>query len=238
MTKTLEGIVVAASHKWTLQSLVEQFRALCDRVSVYVDLDSGEAAEIVKLIGGDKNGAKEIAITGIHVGGYIEQVLPEVYRNVSCDWAVRLDDDEMLSEQLADRLVDLRQGLLDGDMADFYRTPRAHVTDWLANEYVKTGRIDGGPNADWWPNIQLRVFKRGHVVHRGKVHEGPEGIGVGGVLHAPILHFNLCKPREDRVALSQRYRVIGGEGETRGDTALYEDYDVEVKANPYGVWKP
>lgn len=244
MSQTLEGIVVSAYPQWTLLPLLNQLNALCDKVTLIADMDSPHMQAIARVA--DEAGIEEVR--GMFVGGYIENVLPELYRAAECDWVIRLDDDELLSKVLAHEIPTLLNGGKPANLdvqtysaappIDYYHIARAHVVGMEPMMYVREGFVRGGPQADWWPNLQLRLFRRGHCKHAGALHEGPEGVGVGTRLYAPIIHTNTLKPLEERERVCLKYRAAGGDFETRGDTALWERYGCIPQPCPYPVWEP
>ncbi len=225
---TLEGLVITSTPQWTLGRLIEQYQVLCDVVRVVVDMDAEDAN--LCMAAARRHG---IEPRKTKTGGYLETVLSHIYASTTCGWVMRLDDDELLSQALAQQI----RTLMDSGN-DYYHIARAHCVDPEAHIYIHTGFLPQGPNADWWPNYQLRLFRRDHCMHQGHLHEGPIGIGKGGYIEAPILHFNTAKPRPEREAVVARYKRLNGITETRGDTALFEDYPVQYKVCQHKIWEP
>ncbi len=238
---TLEGIVVSASPDWTLELLLLQFRAICDKVTVIADSDSPQALEVMEVA--KSAGADQVY--PMAVGGYIETILPHIYNKVTCDWALRLDDDELLSANLVRALPTLiKDGpSLDGMVMNYRALARAHISSLDPYEYIPEGTIYNRSNSlwvDYWPNVQTRLFRKGHLLHKGEVHEGPIGVGSGGVTKDyPLLHLNLLKPRAERDRVVKKYKILGGAEDVRGDTALFEDYKgLRQEPCPYQIWIP
>jgi len=233
---TLEGIIVASSTKWTLKLLIRQLKTCCDRVTVAVDLDSPEASSVLTLCESEKVDN----IRPIHVGGYIELVIQKLYNQARCDWILRIDDDELLSEELGEGLL-LSKDDPDFNQKDFYRIPRAHITSIKPLMFIDDTRHFGDEEqwSDYWPNVQLRLFRKGHCKHNGVLHEGPVGEGEGGVIkNAAILHYALVKPLEERLRIVGKYKAIAGQDEVRGDTLIYENTNVEPVECPFKPWIP
>ena len=237
---TLEGIVVSASPNWTLELLLVQFKAVCTKTTVVVDTDSPQAQEVIKVAG--RVGVDQVL--PMAVGGYIETILQHVYNKVTCDWAIRLDDDELMSAPLVQAIPSLIQDgpALDGQIMNYWALSRAHISSLDPYEYIPKGTIYNQSNSlwvDYWPNVQLRLFRKGHCTHNGDLHEAPIGVGSGGVTKDyPLLHFNLLKPREERDRVTAKYKVISGPEDVRGDTALVEDYNFDTASCPYPIWIP
>ena len=235
MNLDIEGVVVSSSTKWTLELIIKQFKALnFSRITVVPDMDSPEARDVLQL-------AESLEVDNImplHVGGYIETIIQQVYNAAKCKWVLRLDDDEALSEDLAELLDRLDD---DEEASDYYHIPRAHISSITPYLYYDDNRRFGSSErwADLWPNYQLRLFRNGHCLHHGILHEGPEGKGTGGYLNWPILHYNLLKPKEERQRIVDKYHLIGGEEEIRGDLALWEQQSLKAPIPcPYKLYLP
>src|SRR5258708_5586692 len=100
------------------------------------------------------------------------------------DWILVIDADEELSDSLKSMMKLIMSGKMDANLqADCYFIPRRNII--FGKRMEKTG---------WWPDYQLRFFKRGQAEWTDKVHTPP--ITHGKVVQLPakdelaIIHHN------------------------------------------------
>lgn len=147
-------------------------RRLADEV-VVVDMESTDKTrEIAK-----KAGAKVY----LHKPtGYVEPARNFAISKATGDWILILDADEEIPMKLAQVL---KQIAGDGESADFYRLPRKNI---IFGKWIKYSR--------WWPDYNIRFFKKGKVVWSEIIHSVPETHGKGLDLEAvednTIVHHN------------------------------------------------
>jgi hypothetical protein len=141
----------------------------------------------------DAHGGKVVAVDASSCP-VIETVLEEAVAACSGDWILRLDDDETVS-------LAMLHCLLRFDFSDFEAVafPRAHL--WGSEQQALT-------NADYWPDVQMRLSRR-HLAVRRVVHEAPPKIDC--FVPACILHHvYLVRDRDARKECAERYCRIQG----------------------------
>ena len=97
---------------------------------------------------------------------------------VSSDWTLSIDADERVTEELQS---EIRSVLGDpaGGSFDAYRIP---IRDWMFGKFVNYGS---------WPHqTHIRLYRSGHAIWRGTIHEYLEVRGQVGQLSSPILHYS------------------------------------------------
>ena len=94
---------------------------------------------------------------------------------VTADWVLFVDADERGTPALGE---EVRQVVATRPEAGWY-VPR--------HNYI-FGRLTRG--AGWYPDYQLRLFRRGRVRYRRPVHEVADVDGAVGYLEHPLLHYN------------------------------------------------
>ncbi len=130
--------------------------AFCDEIIV-VDMESTD--DTVKLA---KNYSDRIynhpAI------GYVEPARNFAIKKATGDWILIVDADERIPKTLAIKLLDLAKT---GE-ADFVRLPRKNLVfgQWLQH-------------SRWWPDYNIRFFKKGSVEWQDEIHSVPVTIGNG-----------------------------------------------------------
>lgn len=96
-------------------------------------------------------------------------------KHATGDWILIMDPDERVSASLAKKLIDIATE----NKYNFVRIPRKNM---IFNEWLKHSR--------WWPDYNVRFFKRGQVQWQDTIHSIPITYGEG---------YNL--PEEEKYAL-------------------------------------
>lgn len=81
------------------------------------------------------------------------------------DWILVLDPDEEISDSLARKIKDV----IKDNKADYYRIPRKNI---VFGKWLKHSR--------WWPDYNVRLFKKGKVSWNEIIHAVPMTQGLGG----------------------------------------------------------
>lgn len=124
-----------------------------------------------------KNGAKVF----LHkYTGFVEPARNFAISKASFDWILILDADERIPTDLAKRIKEIVRKT---KSHDFVQIPRKNII------FGKWMQASG-----WWPDYQIRLFKKGRIVWSDKIHSQPETKGEGLTLPAEerysILHNN------------------------------------------------
>lgn len=132
-----------------------------DEVVVCDMYSSDSTAEIAK-----KMGAKVV----LHKPKkYVELVRNFNISQSSNDWILILDPDEEISESLAKKL----QEIINTDEVSFVEIPRKNI---IFGKWMK--------NSMWWPDYNIRLFKKGRVEWGEEIHRPPKTTGKGIKLNA------------------------------------------------------
>lgn len=97
--------------------------------------------------------------------GYVEPARNFSIGKASGGWIIIVDGDERIPATLAKKLVEIAEN----DSADFVRIPRKNL---VFGQWLKYSR--------WWPDYNIRFFKKGYVTWRDAIHSIPvtEGVGI------------------------------------------------------------
>lgn len=112
--------------------------------------------------------------------GYVEPARNFAIGKASGDWILILDADEQIPERLANRLKDIANGTA---QIDYVEIPRKNIIfhKWIQNSF-------------WWPDYNIRFFKKSAVEWLDKIHSRPQTSGIGIKLEAKednaIIHYN------------------------------------------------
>lgn len=111
--------------------------------------------------------------------GYVEPARNFAIKQAKGDWILIVDADERIPKQLAARLYEIAS---DGNV-NFVRIPRKNL---IFNEWLQHSR--------WWPDYNIRFFKKGMVEWQSAIHSIPITYGEGLTLPAneelSLTHLN------------------------------------------------
>lgn len=111
--------------------------------------------------------------------GYVEPARNFAISKATGDWVLVLDADEEISESLAKKLKKIAKN----PQADFYRLPRKNI---IFGKWIK--------HSGWWPDYNIRFFKKEAVVWNEVIHSVPmtqgEGIDLPQEEDFAIIHHN------------------------------------------------
>ena len=111
---------------------------------------------------------------------FVEPARNFAISKASNKWVLLLDPDEELPESLKDRFVDIASKM---KQIDYVRVPRKNL---IFGRWMKASQ--------WWPDYNIRFFKKGKVIWTDKIHRPPQVLGEGLDLSADekwaIIHHN------------------------------------------------
>lgn len=144
------------------------------------------ADEVIVVDMSSEDKSKEVAKKmGARVFNRKRDLVVEPARNFAIskatgDWILVLDPDEEVSPFLAKTLQELAENPSD---LTYFRLPRKNI---VFNKWIKHSR--------WWPDYNIRFFKKGHLRWSEKIHSVPLTRGEGKDLEAKeinaIIHYN------------------------------------------------
>ncbi len=170
MFDKLTAVIVCCNEGEFLEDCIVSC-LFADQVLVF-DMQSDDETAVIC----EKYGVRRIEIT--------KQPYVELVRNISIqaadnEWVIVLDPDERISKGLRDSIP----ALLLNKSVDAYSIPRVNK---IFGTWART--------MCWWPDSQLRLFRKKAVVYRGVIHETPIIDGVIVTLAAEynnaIIHIN------------------------------------------------
>lgn len=147
---------------------------------------------------------------------YVELIRQKSISHAGHDYILMLDPDEVLSESLKKVLTENYQKY------DFVRIPRKNI---IFSSWIKHSR--------WWPDYQIRLFKKGSVIWPPVLHAQPETTGEGLTIEPQedlsIIHYNYNNLNE---FLEKMTRYASSEAQERIDNK--ENYTLS-KAFTMGI---
>lgn len=176
-------VVNTLNEEKNLHRALTSVKTFADEI-VVVDMKSTDKTlEIAK-----RAGAKVYLYRRI---GYVEPARNFAISKASGDWILVLDADEELQESLEKKLKMIARNKPKVyekfsskiEMGDYYRIPRKNI---IFGKWIKHSR--------WWPDYNVRFFKKGHVFWSEIIHSVPTTIGKGVDLEAQeenaLIHYN------------------------------------------------
>src|SRR3972149_3617186 len=128
--------------------------------------------------------------------GYVEPARNFAISKASGDWVLVLDADEEVPPKLREKL----RGLSQNPQVDYYRIPRKNI---VFGSWLKHSR--------WWPDLNIRFFKKGKVSWNEVIHSVPMTTGKGMDLppeeDLASIHYNYASV-EEYLERMNRYTTI------------------------------
>jgi len=111
--------------------------------------------------------------------GYVEPARNFAISKTTGDWIMILDADERVPHPLAAKLIEIA----DENKTNFVRIPRQNI---IFDNWIEHSR--------WWPDYNIRFFKRGRVEWQDEIHSIPithgEGVTLDAKKELSITHYH------------------------------------------------
>lgn len=157
--KRISVVINTLNEEENLPRAIASLGGLADEI-VVIDMESTDrTVDIAK-----KEGAKVYRHKRM---GYVEPARNFGISKTTGDWVLILDADEEVTPALKSKL----KKMAEKPTADYYRIPRKNV---IFGKWVKHSR--------WWPDFNIRFFRKGSVSWNEAIHSVPMTVGKGGQL--------------------------------------------------------
>jgi (heptosyl)LPS beta-1,4-glucosyltransferase len=184
-------VINTLNEEENLPKAISSVTNFADEIIV-VDMQSGDSTKEVA----EKLGA---LVFDHKKTGYVEPARNFAISKASGEWVLILDADEEVPPKLKTKL----KSLIAKPKADFYRIPRKNM---VFGSFLKHSR--------WWPDLNIRFFKKGKVSWSEVIHSVPMTTGKGIDLPAEedlaIIHNNYSSV-EQFLGRMNRYTAIQAE---------------------------
>lgn len=159
--KTLSVVINTINEEKNLPKTLASVKNLHPEI-VVVDMRSDDATvEIAK-----KAGAK---VYQHERTNYVEPARNFAISKASGEWILILDADEELPKSLRIKI----KKIIENPDAQYFRIPRKNI---IFGKWIKHSR--------WWPDFNIRLFKKGHVTWNEVIHSVPMTQGTGADLES------------------------------------------------------
>lgn len=153
----ISAVINTKNAERILPRALSSVKDFADEVIVVDALSTDKTVDIAKKAGAKVYQYKR-PIT------YVEPARNFAISKASFAWVLLLDADEELSKTLAKKL----KSIVKNPKADYFRLPRKNI---IFGKWVKHSR--------WWPDYNIRFFKKGKVFWSEIIHSVPETHGKG-----------------------------------------------------------
>lgn len=168
----ISAVINTKNAEKILPRALSSLEDFADEVVVVDALSSDKTVDIAKEAGAKVYQYKK-PIT------YVEPARNFAVSKARHAWVLLLDADEELSKTLAKKL----KSIVKNPKADYFRLPRKNI---IFGKWVKHSR--------WWPDYNIRFFRKGKVFWSEIIHSVPETHGKGLDLKAKedfaIIHYH------------------------------------------------
>jgi len=143
--------------------------------------------------------------------GYVEPARNFAIKKATGDWVLIVDADERIPRSLAVKLIKITKE----NKTDFVRIPRQNL---IFGRWIKYSR--------WWPDYNIRFFKKGVVEWQDQIHSIPITTGIGVNLEPQkelsIIHHHYTSI-DQYLTRSIRY------SKTQGKELIAQGYKLDTK---------
>lgn len=156
MATKLSVVINTLNEGSLLPRVIASVKDLADEI-VVVDMESDDnTQEVAKKLGAKIFTHKRLK--------YVEPARNFAVSKATGDWVLVLDADEEVSPEMAKYV----KKVIEGDKADYCRVPRKNM---IFGHWMKYSR--------WWPDYNVRLFKKGFVSWNEIIHAVPMTQGRG-----------------------------------------------------------
>ena len=150
-------VINTLNEERNLPRAIASVKGMADEI-VVVDMESEDkTVEVAKSLGAKVFTHKKT--------GYVEPARNYAISKASNPWVLILDADEEVPVKLAQKITQV----LKSPKADYYRIPRKNI---IFGHWMKHSR--------WWPDYNIRLFKKNTVSWNEVIHTVPMTQGIGG----------------------------------------------------------
>jgi len=153
---TISVVINTLNEEKNLPRAISSVKNFADEIIV-VDMESSDkTVEIAKALGAKVFTHKKV--------GYVEPARNFAVSKASGPWVLVLDADEEIPKSLALKIKEI----VKKSQSDYFRIPRKNIIfgKWMEHTL-------------WWPDYQIRLFRKGKVIWNELIHAVPVTVGKG-----------------------------------------------------------
>lgn len=157
MDQKISVVINTLNEEKNIESAIRSVVDWADEVLV-CDMHSEDNSAVIAK----KMGAKVIFCRR---SNYVEPSRNFAISKASHEWILIMDPDEEIPEALMKRLKDMLKKPI---VSTYVEVPRRNI---IFGKWVKSSM--------WWPDYNIRFFRKGHVTWSGRIHRPPKTEGQG-----------------------------------------------------------
>ncbi len=207
MNKRITAIVHTFNEEDNIKKAIESV-SWADEVLVCDMYSNDQTVEIARKLGARIIFYKQM--------GYVEPARNFAVSKVKTDWILILDADEEIPITLKDKILEIIQDT----NIDVVEIPRKNI---IFNQWIK--------EAMWWPDYNIRLFRKGKVLWSDKIHSKPKIEGVKLTLNSSedlaIIHNNYQTVNEYLESMNRYSSIQADEMIASGYILRWEDFIVK-----------
>lgn len=191
MKPGISAIIVIHNQLDLLKKCLDSIYSWVDEI-ILIDLES---TDDIKSIAPQYQ-AKYISHKKVAI---VEEVRQDSLALAHHEYIMFLDPDETIPPQLA---IDLQEKVESGQF-DYFVTPRKNL---VFGKWVQHSR--------WWPDLQTRIFRQGHVTWGTKLHESAVATGIAHTYPVSedfAIHHDNYRDLDEFIAKNMRYAKADAE---------------------------
>lgn len=154
-------VINTLNEEKNLPKAISSVRSFANEVVVVDMMSSDDTRKLARNLGAKVYEHKK--------EGYVEPARNFAIEKASGNWILILDADERVPKSLASKL----QRIVEESKKDYFRLPRKNI---IFGKWLKHSR--------WWPDYNIRFFRKGNVKWSEIIHSVPETRGSGADLEA------------------------------------------------------
>lgn len=185
MSNKLSVVINAQNVANDLANAIASVKQIADELIVINQSSTDSTAEIAKKLGAKVFNFKSVP--------YVELARNYAISKATNEWVFILDPDEEIPQKLANKIKEI----ITDPAADYFYIPRKNI---IFAKWIKHSR--------WWPDLNIRLFKKGFVSWTEVVHAVPITHGVGAEIgtdeNLAIIHHHYTSI-EQFIERSNRY---------------------------------
>ncbi|MBI2617162.1 glycosyltransferase family 2 protein [Candidatus Gottesmanbacteria bacterium] len=217
-------MISAIVHTYNEEENIERCLASLGFVDEVVVVDMGSTDKTLSI-------AEEFHAKIFHhpYTGFVEPARNFAIEKATGDWIFILDADEEVPKNLSKRIL----AVVSGNKYDYVRIPRMNI---IWGKWIK--------HTGWWPDYQIRLFRKGNVEWVDTIHGVPFTKGVGSDLEASekvsIIHYNYLSLDQYLSRMNRYTTVVAKEmymGNKRFSLKDLFDFPTQEFIRRFFVWE-
>lgn len=171
MDSKISVVINTLNEEKNIERVITSVKNIADEIVVVDMKSSDKTVDIAERLGAKVYPHEKV--------GYVEPARNFAISKAKNSWVLVLDADEEVSSDLVKEI----KKITDKPKADYYRIPRKNIIfgKWIEHTL-------------WWPDYQIRLFKKGKVSWNEIIHSVPLTVGDGADIAADekfaIIHHN------------------------------------------------